>query len=82
MDNFLIDNVPFYRCAKVLPTAYDNSLSYYEDVCKLTSRMNELIDVINNNFEVLVREQVNKFFVATTYDAKTESLILSLKEGE
>lgn len=82
MGNFLIDNVPFYRCAKVLPTAYDDSLSYYENLCKLTEKMNKLIDAINNNFEALVREQVNKFFVTSTYDAKTETLILSLKEGE
>lgn len=47
MGNFLIDNVPFYRCAKVLPTAYDDSLSYYENICKLASKVNDVIDFIN-----------------------------------
>ena len=70
-----------YRCAKVLPTAYDDSLSYYENICKLTGKMNEIIEDINNNFETIVREQVDKFFATSMYDAETETLILSLKEG-
>lgn len=35
------------ECQKVLPLAYDNSLSYYEAICKLTAKVNELIDIIN-----------------------------------
>ena len=31
-----------WRCAKVLPTVYDESLSYYEVICKLTKRVIEL----------------------------------------
>lgn len=31
----------------VLPTVYDESLSYYEQLCKLVNKMNEIINVIN-----------------------------------
>lgn len=36
------------RCLPILPTVYDESLSYYESVCKLVSKVNELVDFINN----------------------------------
>ena len=32
---------------KVLPLVYDNSLSYYEVLCKLTNKINELVDIVN-----------------------------------
>ena len=34
-------------CHKVLPLVYDDSLSYYEQLCKLTSAMNDVIEDIN-----------------------------------
>ena len=82
MSDISINKIPFDRCTKVLPTAYDDSLSYYENLCKLTEKMNEIIYAINTSFESLVREQVNKFFVTSMYDENTRTLILSLKEGE
>lgn len=36
------------RCLPILPAVYDESLSYYESVCKLVSKVNELVDFINN----------------------------------
>lgn len=77
-----LKEVPRWFCQKVLPLSYDDSLSYYENLCKLTEKMNEIIEAINTSFETLVREQVNKFFVTSVYDEKTRTLILSLKEGE
>lgn len=74
--------IPRWTCQKVLPASYDDSLSYYEQLCKLTEKMNEIIEAINNNFEQLVREEINKFFVDTVYDSSTETLILSVKEKE
>lgn len=32
-----------YWCFKVLPLVYDESLSYYEVMCKIAAKMNELI---------------------------------------
>lgn len=36
------------ECQNVLPLVYDNSLSYYEAICKLTEKVNELVDIVNN----------------------------------
>ena len=37
---------PVY-CQKVLPLSYDNSLSYYETLCKLISKTNDIISELN-----------------------------------
>lgn len=36
--------VRYPRCQKVLPAVYDDSLSYYESICKLVHKINELIE--------------------------------------
>ena len=35
-------------CANPYPTAYDESLSYYEEVCKIAAKLNEVINSQNN----------------------------------
>lgn len=41
-----IDNFKFW-CQKVLPLVYDDSLSYYEVLCKVSSKLNEVINSQN-----------------------------------
>ena len=36
------------RCFKVMPLVYDESLSYYEVLCKAVKKMNDIIDTINS----------------------------------
>lgn len=43
---FGIRRLHFY-CQKVLPLVYDESLSYYEVLCKVKHKLNELIDSQN-----------------------------------
>ena len=49
-----------WRCNKVLPTVYDESLSYYEVICKLTKRVMEL--------EEKVAPYVHNLTVTSTVD--------------
>ena len=45
-------NSPYYLwCQKVLPLVYDDSLSYYETICKLINVVNEVIEKIQENDE-------------------------------
>lgn len=47
-----------FVCQKVLPLVYDDSLSYYEVLCKVSTKLNETIDAINgNNDKVAELEQ-------------------------
>lgn len=36
-----------YWCFKVLPLVYDDSLSYYEVLCKCVDKLNEMVDSLN-----------------------------------
>lgn len=49
-----IDNFKFW-CHKILPLVYDDSLSYYELLCKLTNIVNKLIEN-NNNLPEYIKE--------------------------
>ena len=60
-----LDTFRFW-CQKVLPLVYDNSLSYYEVLCKVVKYINDLIDadkIIKDNLEELQKElnEVQKF---------------------
>ena len=36
-----------FSCMKVLPTVYDDALSYYETLCQVTDKLNEVIEYVN-----------------------------------
>lgn len=40
-----------YWCHKILPLVYDDSLSYYEFLCKMNAKLNEVIDSTNGLVE-------------------------------
>lgn len=45
------------RCLKILPAVYDDSLSYYEVLCKLRDLVNTLIEYINQfDYEEIQRQ--------------------------
>lgn len=52
---------PFrFWCQKVLPLVYDDSLSYYELLCKIVTKINEIIKS-NNELEKEINIFLNKF---------------------
>lgn len=42
----MIDNLKYW-CNKILPLVYDDSLSYYEVLCKTSAKLNEVIESTN-----------------------------------
>lgn len=71
----------FIPCsAKILPVSYDDSLSYYEQLCKLTSKTNEIVEFINSNFSEAIQNYIDKKFndlmINAIYDEATETIIL------
>lgn len=74
-------------CQKVLPLVYDDSLSYYEVLCKVQQKLNELIEINNT-----IRDEIHKEYVEILETAKqvTEAVttttqardeVLSLKQA-
>lgn len=43
-----VDKFKFYS-QKILPLVFDESLSYYECLCKIVAKLNEIIDTINES---------------------------------
>lgn len=59
-----IKNKPFrFWCQKVLPLVYDDSLSYYELLCKVVCKLNELAENQNNLSDEIkqVAQDLNDF---------------------
>lgn len=71
---------------KVIPLAFDESMSYYECICKITAKMNELISVFNDTLTQEIRdyidERFNDIMLDSMYDPETETLILYLSREE
>ena len=76
-----INNVNMCGCFPSLPSAYSDSLSYYEQLENLTAKMNEIITALDEDYSVLVKEYLDKYFnsimIDATYKEDTKTLILS-----
>lgn len=46
------NNALNFWCHKILPLVYDDSLSYYETVCKVVHKLNELAESVNDVYEI------------------------------
>lgn len=42
-----------FWCQRILPAVYDDSLSYYEAVCKIGYKLNEVIAIVNDSDSTL-----------------------------
>lgn len=72
-----------FWCQKVLPLVYDDSLSYYEVVCKCANKINELIENYNNLPDIikeLVTDDNLKVILLELYN-QLEEQIASANEG-
>lgn len=69
-----------YYSYKVIPLAFDESLSYLEDIASLRHKLNEVItfvnDIIEEKITDYIDERFNDIMLNSMYDAETETLIL------
>lgn len=79
-----MNHINYPCCNAVLPITYDNSLSYYEQVCKLTQKMNEMIDTFNGNINSVVQNNidayVNSMLINAVYNSTNKSITLKTEE--
>ncbi len=50
-----IASIPHPRCQKILPAVYSDSLSYYEELCHLVAKINEVIETFNEYEDIINR---------------------------
>lgn len=68
----------------VLPTVYDESLSYGEELNKLVCKMNQIIQFANNGLtdqlKAYIDARFNDMMINAIYDEQTETITLRLEE--
>lgn len=61
-----------FWCQKVIPLVFDDSLSYYEAICKFMQKLNEVISALNNNAECIDELQDKYIILQKNFDALEE----------
>ena len=76
-----VNSVNMCGCFPSLPSAYSDSLSYYEQLEVLTNTMNDIISALNDDYTKLVKQYLDKYFnsimIDATYKEDTKTLVLS-----
>ncbi|MBO7731206.1 MAG: hypothetical protein J6S67_01585 [Methanobrevibacter sp.] len=86
-----LNTIKFY-CQKVLPLVYDDSLSYYEVLCKVVKYLNDTIEYVNNlDVEEYVTNELNemaedgrlaKIIADAAFDFVTPEMYGAVGDGE
>lgn len=75
-----------FYCQKILPLTYDNSLSYYEQLCKTTHKVNEVIQLINGDITKSLQEYIDQHFnelmINASYDESTKTILFTKGAGK
>lgn len=68
---------PFrFWCQKVLPAVYDDSLSYYELLCKVTETLNKVIELDNTQSDAITElQEILAAFMAGEFDPYIEQKV-------
>lgn len=67
-----VERIKFW-CYKVLPLVYDDSLSYYELLCKVVAKLNEMGDIINalpEEIDRLIKEALKNYEIPLANETK------------
>lgn len=65
----------YKRTTKVLPSTYDDSLSYYEQILKLTKRVVDLEEIINGDNTEIIKKLLNECIFRCSYDQPNETIV-------
>ena len=76
--------LPCYYTPKVIPLAFDESLSYYEQICRIIKRLNDLYSIFNENLtkelQDYINERFNDIMLNAMYDSETETITFYKEE--
>jgi len=67
---------PFW-VQKILPLVYDNSLSYYEVLCKMAKAIDDLYEELGNNFSKILKKFFNDIMPSVMYEEENERIVFS-----
>ena len=80
----MVNKLDSICCQKVLPLVYDESLSYYELLCKLIDKQNEIIDYIDGTISEtsyqLISAYLINLFASMIYTEDTKNINFKFDE--
>lgn len=65
-------------CHKILPLVYDDSMSYYEVLCKFRENLKELYDILDGKLGDQILTIIARLILNVTYDEETECITFNL----
>lgn len=73
----LFEHIKGFRfwCHKVIPLIYDDSLSYYEFLCKVMQKLNEVIELLNAHSEEIERFETDILAQFEAFKAEVQAKI-------
>lgn len=79
MGNHTVNKIQYLYCQKVLPLVYDESLSYYEAICKFQTKLNEVIDALEGiSLEVLEESKAYTDEAIRNQQSEIDRIVLEL----
>lgn len=76
----MASNIFKFYCQKVLPLVYDESLSYYEMLCKLTDYMNTMFETQENYEAALAQLNIQQQNLSNQFIELRQSISADLAE--
>ena len=74
-----VNKLSTFDSNKILPTIYDDSLSYYEFLGKICNTVNEIVEVVNGEFIGYIEKNFNRLMIGVVYDESNETIKLANK---
>lgn len=65
------------KCTKVLPTVFEDSLSYYEVLCKYGKYIEELYGIIDGGILEYIEKNLNSLIFKCSYNESEEEILFS-----
>lgn len=59
-----------------LPSVYSEELTNMEMMAKLTQKINEIVEEVNNNLQSYLEQEFDNIMINAIYDPETETIIL------
>lgn len=66
----------------ILPVVYDDSLSYYEVLCKVVAKINEIVGFVNDQLKEYIENALSKLVADLFYDEENEAIVINLEVNE
>lgn len=63
------------------PQVYGKGMSYYEDMCMIIAKQNEIVEAINENMHAYLDQYFNSIMIDAIYTEETKTITLKKEDA-